>query len=73
MELARREGVHEDSYGIKYASSEGPCLPDELVALIYPLTVDGKTLASVLNLDSDISKRFGNDPSGSWNETRISY
>lgn len=52
LELARREDVYEDSYDITHASSEGPCIPDELVALIYLLIIDDETLASALNSDS---------------------
>ncbi len=57
LELAQREDIYEDSYDITHASSEGPCIPDELVTFIYLLIIDDKTLAAVLNSDSAIPSR----------------
>jgi N-lysine methyltransferase SETD6 len=57
LELARREDLYEDSYDITHASSEEPCIPDELVAFIYLLIIDDKALASILNSDSAIPSR----------------
>jgi N-lysine methyltransferase SETD6 len=57
LELARREDVYEDSYDINHASSERPCLPDELIAFIYLLIIDEKTLASILTSESGIPSR----------------
>ena len=58
LELARREDIYEDSYDITHASSEGSCIPDELVAFIYLLIIDDKTLASILNSDTAIPSRL---------------
>lgn len=57
LELARREDVYEDSYDISHASSEGPCLPAELIALTYLFIIDDKTLDSILNLDGGLPTR----------------
>jgi len=57
LDLARREDIYEDSYDITHASSEGPCIPDELIAFIYLLIIDDKTLASILNSESALPTR----------------
>jgi SET domain-containing protein 6 len=57
LDLAKREDVFEDSYDINHASSEAPCLSDELVAFIYLLIIDDKTLALILNSESGLPTR----------------
>jgi N-lysine methyltransferase SETD6 len=57
LELARREDIYDDSYDIAHATSEEPCIPDELVALIYLLIIDDKAFTSILSSESTIPSR----------------
>lgn len=58
LEISIREDIHEDSYEIAHASSERPCIPDELIAFIYLLIVDEKTFASIRTADRIVPSRL---------------
>lgn len=47
VELAEREGIYEISYDLSHSGSDGPSIPDELLALIFILLVDEKNLATI--------------------------
>lgn len=57
LELAKREDVYEDSYDIAHANEEWPCIPDELVALVYLLLVDKETLAAIQSSTMSLPSR----------------
>jgi SET domain-containing protein 6 len=57
LDLARREDIYEDSYDIGHAASGEPCLPDELIALVYLLLVDDSTLSSIQHAESSLPSR----------------
>ncbi|RFU35880.1 hypothetical protein B7463_g426, partial [Scytalidium lignicola] len=57
FDLAEREGVLEDSYDVAHASADGPCIPDELLALIYILLLDDINLKSLLESESSLPSR----------------
>ncbi|KAI6709134.1 hypothetical protein PZA11_002752 [Diplocarpon coronariae] len=45
--LAQREGVYEESYDLTHAGSDGPGIPDELLALLYLLLLDNENLIAI--------------------------
>ncbi|PBP20546.1 hypothetical protein BUE80_DR008649 [Diplocarpon rosae] len=45
--LAQREGVYEESYDLTHAGSDGPGIPDELLALLYLLLLDNENLLTI--------------------------
>jgi SET domain-containing protein 6 len=57
LELATREDVYEDSYDIAHANDEWPCIPDELVALIWLLLIDKETIASIQSSEMSLPSR----------------
>lgn len=56
-DLAEREGVLEESYDVTHASSDGPCIPDELLALIYILLLDDTNLESLAASETSLPSR----------------
>lgn len=57
LELSKRMDIYEDAYDICHASSEEPCLPDELVGFLYLLLVNQETLATMKHSESALSSR----------------
>lgn len=47
IELADREGVYEESFDLNHPGSDGPAIPDELLALIFILMVDEETFEAI--------------------------
>jgi SET domain-containing protein 6 len=44
IELAERESIFEDSYDLSHPGPEGPSIPDELLALLYLILLDDKSM-----------------------------
>ncbi|KFY21405.1 hypothetical protein V493_07452 [Pseudogymnoascus sp. VKM F-4281 (FW-2241)] len=57
LELAKREDVYEDAYDVGHATEEWPCIPDELVALVYLLLVGEETLAAIQSSKMSLPSR----------------
>lgn len=57
LDLAKREDIFEDSYDLCHASSEGPCIPDELIALLWLLSVDEETLSAIRHSSASVPSR----------------
>ncbi|KUJ20210.1 SET domain-containing protein [Mollisia scopiformis] len=47
IELAQREAIYEDAYDLSHPDSDGPSIPDELLALLYILLLDNENLAAI--------------------------
>ena len=57
VELTAREGVFEDSYDLAHPGPDGPSIPDELLAFLYLLLVDSKTLESISTSQGSLPSR----------------
>jgi len=44
VELAEREGIFDESYDLSHPGPERPSIPDELLALVYLILLDGQSL-----------------------------
>ena len=47
VELCRREDIYDQSYDLKHSDSDGPSAPDELLALLFILLLDEKSIAEL--------------------------
>ena len=47
VDLAKREGVYEESYDLFHPGPDGPSIPEELLALLYLLLVDVDGFVSI--------------------------
>jgi SET domain-containing protein 6 len=57
VELAEREGILEDSYNLAHPGSDGPSIPDDLLAVLYLLLVDKESLDAIENSNSSLPGR----------------
>lgn len=57
VELAEREGVYEESYDLCRSGTDGPSIPDELLALLYLLLIDEENLAAITKSESSLPSR----------------
>ncbi|CZT46188.1 related to RMS1-regulatory protein [Rhynchosporium secalis] len=58
VELARREGVYEDSYDICHPGPDCPSIPDELLGLLYLLLLDEENLVTIEMSYESLPSRF---------------
>ncbi|KAM3071995.1 Ribosomal lysine N-methyltransferase 4 [Clarireedia jacksonii] len=57
LELAEREGVHEESFDLVHPSADEPSIPDELLAFLYILLVNEDHLKAILDSQSSLPSR----------------
>ncbi|RDL35117.1 putative Ribosomal N-lysine methyltransferase 4 [Venustampulla echinocandica] len=57
LTLAEREDVHDDSYDLIHPNTEGPAIPDELLALIYLQLLDEESLRAIETSQSSLPSR----------------
>lgn len=57
VELAKREGVYEDSYDLVHPGPDGPSIPDELLALLYLFILDDENFAAIETSETSLPSR----------------
>jgi SET domain-containing protein 6 len=57
IELCEREDIYDQSYDLKHADSDGPSIPDELLALVFILLLNEEALLKLANSQSHLPSR----------------
>lgn len=57
LELAEREGIHEESFDLVHPSPEEPSIPDELLAFLYLLLINDDHLKALSDSQSNLPSR----------------